>query len=426
MRSTAEGELRLVIVMVGLPARGKTAVARKLQRYLSWLGYRTVVTNVGDYRRTLAGAHHRADYFDPNNRDAYAERSRFAEQALDDMLSFLRGGGQIGIYDATNTERGRRDLVHERCTAAGAAVVFVETISSNPDFVERNIRNNKLLSPDYAGEDAERAIADFRRRIAHYESTYAPVCEESRSFVKVVDDGRQVIINRMDGYFLARLAFFLMHIHPAERPIRLTRHGESLHNVEGRIGGDTRLTERGRRYARRLAALVAERNTLGDRGSVVWTSTLLRAVETARTCTSKPVVWRALDEIDAGVCDGLTYAEIAARWPEEAEARQQDKLHYRYPRGESYHDVIARLEPLIVDLEQQRSAVLVVSHQGVLRVLYGYLMGIPQERCPHIDIPLHTLIELTPTEPGYQEQRFCLDDPSVPPAIEPRLGGASS
>ena len=44
-----------ILVMVGLPARGKTFVARKLQGYLSWLGYRTLWVNVGDYRRARAG-----------------------------------------------------------------------------------------------------------------------------------------------------------------------------------------------------------------------------------------------------------------------------------------------------------------------------------------------------------------------------------
>ena len=44
--------------------------------------------------------------------------------------------------------------------------------------------------------------------------------------------------------------------------------------------------------------------------------------------------WRALDEIDAGVCDGLTYEEIEAKYPEEFAGRDRDKYNYRYPRGE--------------------------------------------------------------------------------------------
>lgn len=41
----------------------------------------------------------------------------------------------------------------------------------------------------------------------------------------------------------------------------------------------------------------------------------------------------------------------------------QDKLAYRYPRGESYLDVIARLEPMILEMERHREPLLIISHQ---------------------------------------------------------------
>lgn len=41
------------------------------------------------------------------------------------------------------------------------------------------------------------------------------------------------------------------------------------------------------------------------------------------------VQWRALDEIDAGICDGMTYAGIAEKYPDEFAARKADKLRYR-------------------------------------------------------------------------------------------------
>ena len=97
-----------------------------------------------------------------------------------------------------------------------------------------------------------------------------------------------------------------------------------------------------------------------------------------------------------GACDGMTYAEIEEQYPEEFELRKHDKLAYRYPRymcfdwlddiyfnaitcfsykciwtqiinflcallfdkrsyrGESYLDVIARLEPIIIEMERHR------------------------------------------------------------------------
>lgn len=44
---------------------------------------------------------------------------------------------------------------------------------------------------------------------------------------------------------------------------------------------------------------------------------------------------RNLDELYAGVCDGLTYQEIKEKFPEEFSRRQENKLTYRYPRGEN-------------------------------------------------------------------------------------------
>jgi len=49
----------------------------------------------------------------------------------------------------------------------------------------------------------------------------------------------------------------------------------------------------------------------------------------------------------------------------------------RYPSGESYRDVIARLETVIIELERERECVCVVAHQAVLRALYGYFTDTP-------------------------------------------------
>ncbi len=398
------GGQKLAVVMVGLPARGKTFVARKLQRYLSWLGYSTLWANVGDYRRARAGAKQPAGYFAPDNAETREEREGFAMAALNDLLDWFKKDGEVGIYDATNAERPRRDIIREACSAAGVGVLFVETICDDPAIIDANVRRNKLGLPDYAGMSANDAFRDFRARIAQYERTYRPVEDGEGSYVKIVDAGRQVISNRIEGYLSSRLAFFLMQIRPTERTIWLSRHGESEFNLAGRIGGDPPITERGRKYAEALAEFVRSQPS----HPVVWTSTLQRTVATAALIGRGAQSLRALDEIGAGVCDGLTYEEIKARFPDEFAARAIDKFRYRYPRGESYADVIQRLDPVIVELEGLRSPVLIVAHQAVLRALYGYLMGKPQDECPYLQVPLNTVIQLTPTEIGYDEERVTL------------------
>ena len=67
-------QIQLVLVMVGLPARGKTHIARRASRYLTWLGYKTRVFNVGNYRRERLGSQKDHSFFDPENDDARAAR----------------------------------------------------------------------------------------------------------------------------------------------------------------------------------------------------------------------------------------------------------------------------------------------------------------------------------------------------------------
>jgi len=100
--------------------------------------------------------------------------------------------------------------------------------------------------------------------------------------------------------------------------------------------------------------------------------------------------------------------QIKEEMPQEYEARQTDKLRYRYPRGESYLDVIQRLESVIVELERQSSPVLVIAHQAVVRCLYAYIMDKEQDEIPYIEMPLHKVICLKPGIYNTVESRFHL------------------
>ncbi len=393
--------------MVGLPARGKSYTGRKLARYLSWLGYQTKIFNLGDYRRWRLGAQQGHDFFDPGNPAGSKARSELAAAALDDMMAWFEGDGQVAIYDATNSTVERRALVKTRCVDLGVRVLFVETVSRDEALLEASIRDNKTRSPDYAGVDADEAVADFRARIAHYERSYEAVDDEEGSYVRMVDAGRQLMVNRLEGYISARVLLFLSNIHLTVKPIWITRHGESIYNISGQIGGDAHLSLRGERYAHALRAYLDERWPERDE-PMVWTSSLKRTIETAASLERPWLPLRALDEIDAGICDGMTYDEIGRALPEEARARAEDKFHYRYPRGESYADVIKRLDPIILELERQRSPVLIIAHQAVLRALYAYFLGMPTEHCPYLSVPFHTVIELTPHAYGCSEERVAL------------------
>nr|DAD26279.1 TPA_asm: hypothetical protein HUJ06_027747 [Nelumbo nucifera] len=403
----------LAIVLVGLPARGKTFTSAKLTRYLRWLGHDTKHFNVGKYRRLKHGTNQSADFFRADNPEGMEARNEVAALAMDDMISWMQEGGQVGIFDATNSSRARRNMLMKMAEGK-CKIIFLETICNDERIIERNIRLKVQQSPDYAEEpDFEAGMRDFKTRLANYEKVYEPV--EEGSYIKMIDmasgHGGQLQVNNISGYLPGRIVFFLVNTHLTPRPILLTRHGESRDNVRGRIGGDTVLSsEAGQLYSKKLANFV-EKRLKSERAASIWTSTLQRTILTARPIVGFPKIqWRALDEINAGVCDGMTYEEIKKNMPEEYESRKKDKLRYRYPRGESYLDVIQRLEPVIIELERQRAPVVVISHQAVLRALYAYFADRPLKEIPHIEVPLHTIIEIQMGVSGVQEKRYKLMD----------------
>src|SRR5690349_15738797 len=77
------------------------------------------VFHVAEDRRPEVGAHVRHDFFDPDNREGGEARRQMATLAMNDMLSWLEQGGDVAIYDATNTTVSRRAAVRTRCAQAG-------------------------------------------------------------------------------------------------------------------------------------------------------------------------------------------------------------------------------------------------------------------------------------------------------------------
>ncbi|PON21101.1 hypothetical protein TGAM01_v210057 [Trichoderma gamsii] len=398
-------DTKICVVMVGLPARGKSYIAQLAATF-----------NVGNYRRHDA-PQPTADFFDFSNPEGERKRRAAAEAAVADMLAWFRTGGVVGILDATNSTKERRKWVYDTCTAHGIEVLFVESKCDDEKTIMANIRDVKLTSPDYKGQDPEEAAQDFRNRIKHYEKVYKTIDgdkdEDNYTYLKLMNVGKQVIINRIQDYLQSRIVYYLMNLHIRPRSVWLSRHGESLYNLSGRIGGDMLLSPRGEQYARKLPDLVRE-SVGDDRPLTVWTSTLKRTIATARFLPAhyNQLQWKALDELDSGVCDGLTYQEIKDRYPEDFAARDEDKYNYRYRGGESYRDVVIRLEPIIMELERSED-ILIVTHQAVLRCIYAYFMKKDQAKSPWMNVPLHTLIKLTPRAYGTEEVRYEAHIPAV-------------
>ncbi|DBA78530.1 hypothetical protein WJX79_005894 [Trebouxia sp. C0005] len=413
---------KLIIILVGLPGRGKTFLCNKLMCYLNWLGHTTRHFNVGQYRRKQKGEDMQdAAFFDHNNVAGMKAREQALYAALDDMESWLATDeAQVAIFDATNSTEERREKLKNRFHNKWQ-YLYIESICNDPQVLEQNYRYKMMYSPDYKDVNTDEALKDFQDRIAKYEEVYETITDRSLHYIKLIDmvTGKGYMdVNRISGYIPGKMVFFLMQICKAGvarmRKIWFSRHGESEYNMFAKIGGDSNISPQGQIYAKLLPDLLVDRVPLTSDGQTmpvsVWTSTLRRTIQTAEHLPFPKLRWKMLDEIQAGIFDGWTYEQIEQQMPQEFVARKKDKLKYRYPSGESYLDVIQRLEPVIIEIERERECVCIVAHQAVLRALYGYFNKIPLKDIPRLEIPLHTLIELTPKPDGTMaEERIPLD-----------------
>ncbi|OJJ72999.1 hypothetical protein ASPBRDRAFT_123150 [Aspergillus brasiliensis CBS 101740] len=305
---------KLVIVMVGLPARGKSYVTKKLARYLNWLQHDTEIFNVGERRRVAAGKSpatdgrrpsHRAsslpppaiptkilvngkeedpsdstlvppmntdireaspepidqsaNFFDPKNQLAVKLREQVALDTLDELLDYiLDQGGSVGILDATNSTMERRKAIvdHIRNRAGPELnILFLESSCVDAELLEANMRL-KLSGPDYKDQDPVKALADFKRRVALYEKSYVPLGEyeerHNMAYIQMIDVGRKIVSHQTHGFLSSQVVYYLLNFNLSPRQIWITRHGESKDNQLGRIGGDSELSENGHRYAKAL------------------------------------------------------------------------------------------------------------------------------------------------------------------------------
>lgn len=182
---------KLVVIMVGLPARRKTFLSLRLQRYLEWQGFRVRIFNVGAYRReTLGHGSSRSGFFNPRVKTFAKEREAIAKRCFGDLAGWLRENGDIVIYDATNVTSARRVYLKDECARNGFDYIFVENICDDPE-VLGNIVDSKInTSADYRDEDPLTAREDFRRRIEHYRSVYETV-DEGSPYIKIFNFGRR-------------------------------------------------------------------------------------------------------------------------------------------------------------------------------------------------------------------------------------------
>jgi len=340
---------------------------------------------------------------------------------LHDLLDFLDAGGEVAIFDATNSTGERRKLVVDEVRARNPQyhTVFVEVICDDPEVLDTNIRNKVLHSPDFSGMTLSAAINDLQQRIRLYEERYESIEDDSQSYIKLYNMSSKVMVNRIYGSVAKSLLPFLMGIHIGTRPIWLVRTAR----VPADKSQDAELTEEGMLFADRLAAFVRRRvnefhgPVLPHRPVKVLCSTVTSCLSTvAAFLESSNFSSQAfqqtssLNPIDRGRLGGAWWVDCCSDKPAFDAAQERDpswfsqweanKLYCRFPGGESYHDVMVRAEPVLLEMEMTTRPVLCVAHITVIQVLLSYFLGTALDDAWALSVPEHQLFEITPTLGG--------------------------
>ncbi|THV65161.1 6-phosphofructo-2-kinase/fructose-2,6-bisphosphatase-like protein [Aureobasidium pullulans] len=438
--STESGRLfhsgRIVIATVGLPARGKTHTSVALARYLRWLGVKTRIFHLGDYRRATMGEGQEVpdDYFFINaSPSSVLLRQKILRKCREDIYNFLEHeNGQIAIYDAVNPSAAGRISLAKEFSKHNVQTLFIESHCTDEKIIEENVRSVKISSPDYQGWSDKDAVKDYlariNARIPHFESME----EAELHYVKMINAGERVIVNNCAfNYLSQRIVFYLLNLHTKHRSVYFARAGTT--RDEDSYKADASLSEDGVSYSKKMAdALINhredERKEFIERGGpdvalkplTIWTSTRRRTVETSHYLESLGYRVKQrpqMSQLNPGVCEKMSEDKIREQYPEEVRKHELDPYHHRYPRAESYHDLAVRLEPIILELEREQDDLLIIAHESVLRVLYGYLMACGARDIPKLQFPRDEIIEIVPASYNNESRRIHV--PGLPAQIIP-------
>jgi alpha-ribazole phosphatase len=162
----------------------------------------------------------------------------------------------------------------------------------------------------------------------------------------------------------------------------LIRHGEPESKIHGRCYGalDVALSEQGR-----LQMMQVARRLTTEPIASIYSSPQRRALESAnliaqphaRSCE----IVADLREINFGDLEGLTYDEIATRYPDLYRQWMEAPTEVQFPNGESFTEMRIRVCSAFADIRQRNDGrtFAIVTHGGVIRILIAQALEMPEQ-----------------------------------------------
>ncbi len=393
------GHEKLYIVMVGLPASGKSTLASKLSQCLAFEEIPARIFNNGDVRREMLKGQNSfsPDFYNPDNREGLAMREKIARINMERAKEYLAGEGQVAILDATNVSSQRRKAI--KSLLADHPLFFIECINDDKELMAASI-SRKATLPEFSHMCQADAVSCFEQRINYYKNIYTPLVDED-NFVVLDSLHNRILRERVQGVLPHYRLVRDLLVSDWVRNLSLVRHGETGFNREMRIGGDSDLTARGLAQAQSLAWHFKDTPL-----PYIFTSTKKRTQQmTLPLCDGRTdcrvISLPEFDEIDAGACEGMTYDRIAQDMPDVHSARTNDKYNYIYPGGEGYITLKERVERGVkkaLYLSGNSEHIMIIGHQAVNRMILSHFLFRRTEDVPYIYIPQDRYFHIVSTQ----------------------------
>ncbi|MBL4930416.1 histidine phosphatase family protein [Clostridium paridis] len=166
--------------------------------------------------------------------------------------------------------------------------------------------------------------------------------------------------------------------------IYLTRHGETIWNLEKRLQGwgDSELTENGIKNAKNLNKRIKDVNI-----DVIYSSSSKRAIKTSEIIRGNkdiPIIPKdGLREMGFGEWEGLIWEDIekSDEYSEELYNLYNEPLKYKSFGGESFAEFSERTMETINEIidESVGKDILILTHGMTLKLVLGFFEGISPE-----------------------------------------------
>jgi len=399
---------KLVIILVGLPARGKSRLGHNLERFLSWKGYNTQLFSAGNRRRELANSESGADkrpetasasFFDTKKAYAAMVRENVSLEIFDQALNWLTDeSGQVAIFDAANASIQRRAKLQEKAHAAmdGSShigVVFLESIVTDPETIQAGMDWKVANSADFRGMDQQRAMEDLLARISHYEKIYETVRAEEGAYIKLFNLSATAHCRNVYGRMARSVLPFLLSMHSTPRTVYMLALPIDEPTYPGAANGDDKDD-----VAARIAKWAASRTGMNEIRTL--TSTLPHAVAAATAFAQA-----------ANAAPPAQRPQLAPLRTGNTSDRAMEAESFDAKFGERVANLVGRLEPVALEIEASTQPILIIAHEASVRALRSFLLKpsssviTERERVDaSFEVSRSTLLEFRPSSYGGVEQ----------------------